>query len=309
MSCSENDRTRLVAARMTFVMIGILLSGSIAQPIVEFSGGGREGYQTLSVFLACLCGVTMLVTFFATRRAVQVDLPAVTGPLFAQMQRALEDKAFLIICIAYLAQAVGIGCSLGAWPFFATYVVGDEGAVAAMFATAMCAAALSTPLWGLASRHWGKPFVYSLGVAIYIAGYTLLFTASEQLSRMSLIVSMVIVGIGTGALQLVPFAYVADLANRAAARSAQVMAGSVNGLWIAVEKGGFALSGLALGVVLAVFGFIEGGGEQSTRAVTGVLFASTLLPASLIAISAIILSFNDEWRRGAFHPVTERAST
>ncbi|MEO1656474.1 MAG: MFS transporter [Pseudomonadota bacterium] len=299
MTPRNDERTRFVAARMTFVMIGILVTGSVAQPIVEAFGGGRTGYSALSFVLAVTCALSMAITLWATKSAPREVRRGPRTSVLSHLKSTATYGPFRVICAGYLAQAIGLGCGLGAWPFFATYVVGDESAVAFMFATAMGVAALTTPVWGRISSHLGKPLTYSVGVLLFVAGYGALFLLSNNISMVRILTAMAIAGAGTGALQLVPFAAVADLAREVADREGAAMAASINGLWVAVEKGGFALSGLVLGLMLMACGFAEGGGEQSTMAVRGVVIAATLAPCFFILMSAAVLAIHDEWRRGA----------
>jgi glycoside/pentoside/hexuronide:cation symporter, GPH family len=138
-------REQIVATRMAFIMVGILVSGALSRPLVGLLGGGREGFAMMSIVLGVVCGFTMLISWRVTRGAPILIKEAPTEALPFRLFDILSSRTFVILSIAYVFQIIGASSSLGAWPYFADFVLHDGNAVAWLFGTAMIASIITLP--------------------------------------------------------------------------------------------------------------------------------------------------------------------
>jgi Na+/melibiose symporter-like transporter len=90
-------------------------------------------------------------------------------------------------------------------------------------------------------------------------------------------------------MQMFPLAMLPDTLAADAARSGRQRAGLFTGLWTAGETTGFALGPAIVAGVLAVTGFVSSTADQDVTqpasAVTGIVLAFSVLPATLAALS------------------------
>ena len=97
---------------------------------------------------------------------------------------------------------------------------------------------------------------------------------------------------GTG-LMLSLVAMMSDVAANTGAQSNQRYEGLVSGIWLAVEKVGFAAGALIVGLTLSAFGFVEStsgtAAPQSERALIGIAFAYLGVGSFLYVITLVLV--------------------
>lgn len=301
LSDDVQTREQIVATRMAFVMVGILVSGALSRPLVDMFGGGRAGFALLSITLGLICGITMLISWRATRGAPILTKTESSEGLRVRLIEILSSRRFVVLSVAYIFQIIGASAGLGAWPYYADYILKDGNAVAWLFGTAMLTSIITLPFWPKITDRIGRPAGYLMAVLVATLGsfgaYLLGQSAPPQAG---LIMCLALIGIGTAGLQFVPFAMITDYVNTHS-QSGHVVAGSVVGFWITVEKIGFALGGLTLGLVLSNFGYKEANSAgisavQSPDAIYGVALSATLVPAFCYCVSFIIMMLLPDWK-------------
>ena len=64
-----HQRTVLMAWRLGFTAIGVLVAGAVAPGYVAASGGGEPGYAAMAILLAAICSVSLLIGWWGAGRA------------------------------------------------------------------------------------------------------------------------------------------------------------------------------------------------------------------------------------------------
>jgi GPH family glycoside/pentoside/hexuronide:cation symporter len=97
-----NDCTVINGYRMTFAMTGVLIGGACVPMLIEYGGGGREGYQFMEQVLGAIMMLVMLITFFSGKEP-EIKNPK---PIEVKELRGLfaNNAAFLILLGAYVMQ-------------------------------------------------------------------------------------------------------------------------------------------------------------------------------------------------------------
>lgn len=314
LSDDPQTREQIVATRMAFIMVGILISGALARPLVDIFGGGRSGFATLSVVLGVICGLTMLISWRATKGAPILHEQDSAEVQPSRLLEILSSRAFVILSIAYIFQIIGASASLGAWPYFADFILKDSNAVAWLFGTAMLASIITLPFWPKITDRIGQPAGYLIATLVAALGCLVAFFLGQTApSQTSLVLCLALIGIGTAGLQFVPFAMITGYITKQS-QSGQQVAGAVVGFWITVEKVGFALGGLTLGLVLSYCGYKEASSTgiasiQSPDAIYGIAMSATLFPAICYCLSFLILMLLPDWKLSTlFHRDKEQAN-
>jgi Na+/melibiose symporter-like transporter len=296
-----HERTLINAYRMVFVMIGILIAGGVAPMIVEAAGGGREGYRVMSISLGIACTVFMLAAFFATHH---VKEPTERLLLTVRQQFSLvrKNRPFVILFATYVTQLIGMGCLSASLPYFATYIIGGGNqTIATIFITFNLTAMLAIPFWAFLSRHISKLTGYACATLLLVFAYTSLFLIDAGYPFDVFLFQVVLTGIGLGGQQLFSFSMLADTVHHG---NAQLEGGKGEaiyaGFFTAGEKGGGACGAMLAGVVLGIMGLVEtteGLTEQPASALLGIKLAFSIVPAILVAISLVVMSFYRSFER------------
>ncbi len=312
MTQDYHARTSLISYRIAFVAAGTLLGGAAAPALVELGGGGRFGYRLMAAVLALVCMGAMLVTFYGTRRAALRDGPPLALGWRERLRIASGNRPFLILAASYLLQLIGLGGVLAALPYFVAHHLGAGNlTLTLLFVLLILPTVVAMPLWVLVSRRIGKQRAYriaTLGAALICASL-----AFADATRLPLLYGQVaLFGLLYGALQLFPFAMLPDTIELDHARSGLRRDGVFTGAFIAVEKIGFAVGALWVGVALELGGFVERHAGEQVHQPAGAVWAIRLMlslsPALLFAASLPLLARYDvsEARLAALVSATPR---
>ena len=116
-SNSSHQRTLLMAWRLVFTAIGVLIAGGAAPAFIASAGGGEQAYSQMSIILGVLCFITLLIAFFGVRKAVdkipnsdEIDLE--TKMDIKQMFTAIREPRFSVLLSINILQLAGSGMSL-----------------------------------------------------------------------------------------------------------------------------------------------------------------------------------------------------
>jgi sugar (glycoside-pentoside-hexuronide) transporter len=287
-----HERTNLNAYRMSFVMIGILVSGALAPTVVEASGGGRDGYRTMAMVLGLIISLTWLSAFFTTAHVKEPDHRH-RLPFLAQLKMVAGNKPFLILMIAYIIQLTGIGCLTAALAYFATYILKGGGAtISTIFITSNLTALIAMPVWVQVGRRIGKLNALYLCSALLATTYFCMAFFDADSSRMLFLGVVCLSGMGSGGQQLFSFSMLGDAivhGHEDVNSSGEAM---YAGFFTASEKVGMAFGALVAGIILSTMGLLEttqGTTVQSEQALWGIRMAFSIAPACLILLSVAVL--------------------
>lgn len=293
MSDSSAERVRIMAYRMTLVLVGILAGSAIAPMLVAELGGGRGGYAGMSVIVGSLCATAMLVAFFATRGVQLHEQPGDHLPWGEQARLVMRNRQYLCMVGVYLVQLLGLGTMTAATPYFAVHVLGqDEKMIGNIFLVFMGVGVLSMPFWSAMARRYGKQRALVGAVLLYALASAGLLAVQPGGNMLWLYGPLALMGIAFGAQQMLPFAMLTDVINVDAATTGVRREGLLSGLWVASEKAGLALGPLVAGLTLDLTGFVESAGghvAQSASALAGIRLTYIVLPAIGMLLSLLLL--------------------
>lgn len=286
MTTNSQDATRLMAYRVAFMTLGALFAGAAAPMLVKWGGGGRTGYSAMSWTIAGLGMLTMLASFWGTRDArFTMNDANNEHTVPKQVSLAFRYRPFRVLIVAYGLQVCGTGCLLAGVAYYATYVYGGgEETVTMLFLALMLPATFTLPLWLALSRRQSKVRCLRTALVIFaVAASGLWWSRDIPLAGVTAMVFLM--GTCFAATQLFPYAMLPDviaLDRRVSGRNSE---GIFTGIWTAIDKGGFALGGLATGLILETHGFVVGHAgsptAQSNLAISGILLSVSLVPALL----------------------------
>jgi GPH family glycoside/pentoside/hexuronide:cation symporter len=301
LSSDTHQRTVLMAWRLIFTAIGVLVGGSVAPYIVQTNGGGQGAYEEMARFLALICPIALVIAFFGAARAARQAgvTPAVASKAkrlsFKEAMTVLAAPRFSVLLGSNLLQLAGSGMAYASMLYFLTYNMGRTDAfqlIGGLVAIACTAIIVAQPVWvGLAKRVGKKP-VYLLSAIGYGTTYMVWAFCADAGTVAAYILCFIASAFNSG-WALLSFSMMSDIAGED-----QKHAGLYSGAWVAVDKIGFGLGGtLLVGLLLSGFGFDAAravvGQAQTDLAITGVMLAFGVVPALLNLIAAVIF-----WRFG-----------
>jgi GPH family glycoside/pentoside/hexuronide:cation symporter len=306
LTASPRQRNIIMAWRLVFTAVGVLVSGAVAPAIIQSGGGGQPAYETMALVLAIVCPLALLAAFFGAGHAGrQSGYVASTAARVRLSPRAaiavLAAPRFSVLLGANLLQLMGAGMGYASMLYFLSYNMGRSDAFAligGLVLTSCAGIVVSQPLWVALSARLGKRPSYIVASLIFalsyfvwgfaahwglVAAYGLAFTSA----------------VGNAGWAMLGFSMVSDIAS-----ADDRHAGLYSAAWIATDKIAFALGGtLLVGLTLSAFGFDSAravaGLPQAPGALIGVMVTFAFAPAALNLLGAAILA---RWGRDPVAP-------
>lgn len=301
MASTSTDRTLLMAWRLVFTAIGVLVAGALAPTLVERFGGGQEGYESMAIVLAVLCPISLLIAFFSTARISEAPVAEtlnvrIAGMTVRQVVAVLWRPRFRTLFTANLLQLIGSGMGYAALMYFLSYNMGraDALTVVGLIVLAACAGIIvAQPMWVWVAGRFGKVQGYVAGSIIYSLSYLVWMVSADAGVGFAVFLSFA-AAIGNSGWAMTSFSMLADISGEDESN-----AGLYSAAWVAADKIAFALGGtLLIGLTLSAFGFdtqaAMSGAPQSETALLGVAIAFGLIPPLLNLSGALLLGL---WSR------------
>lgn len=297
LSADPKERTVVMAWRMGFSAVGLLVGNAVAPILVQSLGGGRPAYSTMSLVLASVCAVSLLIAFLTVPRvAVQTAAPNISLKAIAG---AVVDPMFRPLISAYLLQLIGSGLGYAAMVYFLSYNMRRADALTqiGLIVIAMSAVVIAAqPLWIFLSAKLGKKALY-VGSAVGNAIVQIAWGLSAGAPLSWIYVLVVGFALANSGWSLMGYTLLSDVIAKDDETRGESRAGVFSALWTGADKIGFALGGTLLtGLVLSAFGFSAAlavtGAPQPASALTGVAIAFAFAPAALnLAAGALYAKF------------------
>lgn len=297
LSNDEHQRTVLMAWRLVFTAIGILIAGGLAPAFIAQNGGGASAYSLMAMLLGALCFFSLVIAFWGARAAMKrADGTASDGVVTAinlgEMFRAVRVPRFAVLVFANVLQLTGTGMSYAAMLYFLTYTMALEdpfGAIGIVILLTTIGIIAAQPIWVAVAKRTNKKFVYITAALFHGLALVVLALTAQSYGMMAVYICSFLIGVGNSGWVMIGFSMVADIAGEA-------RAGLYSAVWIAADKIGFALGGtLIAGNMLSAFGFdsqraVMGLGQPDS-ALTGIVLVYAGVPAILYFVGAAILCF------------------
>lgn len=293
LTSSPQARTVLMAWRLVFTAVGVLVASAVAPAIVQARGGGQPGYEAMAVVLAVICPTAILVTFFTISRRPLAPPPE--GQLrlsFRQAVAALRKPRVAVLCGVNIMQLMGSGMGCASLLYFLAYNMGRGDALKVIGGIVLAACAgivVAQPMWVAIAARFGKRRGYILGSFVHSLS-CIVWVLSAGADVKTIYLLSFVAAIGNSGWAMLGFSMISDIAGGDEAHGSPYSAA-----WVASDKIGFALGGtLLVGVILSGFGFDSAravqGLPQSELALIGVMFAFGFVPAALNLSGAAILA-------------------
>ncbi|WP_296419015.1 MFS transporter [Pseudooctadecabacter sp.] len=292
------ERSAMTAWRMGFASVGILVGGALIPGIAAGSGYGSAALTVSPLIIGAIW-----LSVFSTRRAPRIDTPSSVSP-WRMMTLVFSNRAFVTLAVLYGVMTLAIALITAGLPFAALYLVNDTGdtplsgaavaltVLSLMFAAFTVGSILSQAGWVYASARLGKVGALFVGLMLYVALLYGLYAVLPSTNVTVVAGMFVLAGMTNGSYQQIPWAIYPDLMDVTRARTGEAIEGAFSAIWLFGQKAANAIAPLVLGLILSAYGWVEttlGRVDQTPEALDALHWAVTLVPAGILAVSAILL--------------------
>lgn len=308
LSPDTHERTKILVYRMIFVTLGVLLGIGVAQPLVYWFGGGRDGWSAMAMVFSIVCLVSMLGSAIGLHPVLRIVKGSAVAPLSfrEQFAAAARNKPFLLLTLIHFIQIVGQACAYTVVAMVFIYLVGKVDLLLPFVLFMSVSGMVTQPLWFSISRRTGK-----LGLFVWLciawclvtlswlvidwgSGYALSLPLLGATTGKELLVLVrgALIGITNAGFLLLVTSLFTDTIYLGEADAGAAVEGGYAGLWSAAEKVGFAAGPLVAGVVLSFYGFQSsrtGIIEQDESALHGILMIYSAIPIFFFIVSLLFV--------------------
>ena len=277
-SSDSQERTRLVAYREGFSILGVILASLLPMLFASWLDPGQEWLPFSLLFALFLAASVWLLLQRAPRPMPEPVMPQ-------RLLQPLVHEPFRRLATLFLLNGLAVAMAGTLALFYIADVLKLEAYSGAFLALYFLSGAASLPFWLSIARRLGKSVTWALGTLVAVVG----FVWATQLGSgdwLAYGIICLLSGAALGADLALPAAIAADIIPT----KERGRAASYFGIWSLINKGVLALAaGLGL-PLLAGFGY-EPGGESG-------LFALSLfyagVPCLIKLVSAALLM---RWRQ------------
>lgn len=246
------ERSALAAYRLIFQALSGVLAAFATLKLAETFGGGQQGWFAAAAAYGALATVMLLVAFATAREVSFGDGPKVR-PTFGEMARVLRaNRAFWLVCGAFLIGSVGFVFFNKSLPYWIKYGLGIDNFGPFLGVLAM-GITFTIPLWAFLTRRTSKRIAFLVGSAVSLVACLGLWLAPE--TRGAWMPLVMLLGAGNGGVILSSWAMMPDTVEYGEFRTGTRAEGAVFGFVSLVQKGSLGLAAGALGEVLTLIGY------------------------------------------------------
>ncbi|MGV6838691.1 MAG: MFS transporter [Planktomarina sp.] len=292
MTTDPHERSKLLAWRMAFASLGILIGGGV---VPMLAGGAKEGHVTAVMMIAPLVLLSIWGSLWATRNAPRVDKPA-TVSAASMLGYVARNKPFMALMVVYGIMTLAIAQVTAGMPFAARYLVSADGSglpvLTLLFAPFVVGAMVSQPLWAFLSIKGSKRQALTIGLCFYCLVLCAIFMALPSTNLGIMIGLMFLAGTANGAYQAIPWALYPDHMDTTRAETGEAIEGVFSAMWLFGQKVANAFAPMLLGGLIASAGWQEGtdgAAVQTPEALFTLQWSMTLVPVGIFAIALYVL--------------------
>ena len=308
MTQDPKERSSMMAFRMAFASVGILVGGAV---IPQLAGGTREGHFTAAIYIAPIIILSIWGSLWATRQAPRILSPSARG-FMSTWLLVFKNKPFVILVCLYGIMTLAIALITAGLPFAAIYLIFDNGnsllspassalgILSLLFACFVLGSILSQAFWVWMSNRLGKVSALIFGLFIYVILLIAIFLSLPSAEIMVIAMLFIIAGMTNGAYQQIPWAIYPDLMDMTREESGDAIEGAFSAIWLFGQKVANAIAPLILSLILAVFGWKESSSgfiDQIPEALGALQNSITILPAFILVLAIIGLFYFSRYLR------------
>ena len=298
-----DGRTRLMSFRLFFLMLGVLAGSAGAPALVQATGGGQQGYETLGLILGLLAVVMCLIVFVGAARLPQPPRPQREADLnavdllaspFVDTWRVLSTNApFRVLTLVKLCQLAVLATVLASTPYFFGFVLEmDEAKAGIYFGLFGLAGILSIPAYRFVIAKFGKRECYLVLLGLYGLGLASWYAWTPDENTALLYARAVLIGLFSTGTLLCALAMLPDTMEFDRLQSGEAREGIISGVFTFVENVAGALGPFIVGLILQANGLIQSQSPdivQPPQVIEAVIWCFSLVPAAFSFLAVPIL--------------------
>lgn len=306
------EKNKINALRLVFSMTSGALSAGIPIILIERLQKGLMRVDVFSLIMILGFGFFYALPLLITAIKCQERLPIPQNKTRFSIKsflKPLKLKAFIYLMLMYLCAYSCMDLISANLVFFVDYGINVTSYSSfILLALMMVSYAAMIPIHNrLMSKNYAKPFLYRMGIPLYMAGIVMLCLFPTSFNDYLVLPLAMLIGVGMSGCQLMPWFIFPDVMDVAELKFGERNTGSFSGFMTFIRKSTAAVAIGITGIVLDLTGFVRPVTDpltgltqkfpQPPTAVWGlrmVIMIPVLIFITIALISSIKLKLNPE---------------
>ena len=291
MTSDSLERTSLNTYRFVCAFGGQLVVSGLALTLAGYFGQGDDakGYRLTVTLFAVIAFILFMVTFLSTRERIQ---PPQTqqDSIKKDFRILLSNRPWVILAVVGVVSFVMFALQNLSLAYYFKYYIGREESVQLFNVVGSVALIVALPLSKPLAQRFGKKNVFIGSSLLSGLFFVLLYLPGAE--SIGWIYALNILGKMAYA-PAVPLLWtmIADAADYAEWTTGRRATGLFFSAATFAQKGGWGIGGALAGWLLAAYGYVVQGAEQTALALTGIKLLISVFPGLLYMSCALVLIF------------------
>ncbi len=289
LSRGYHDRTRVFGIMQAVESIG-MLSAAVILVFLERAEDPRAFARLLSIAMGGLAAALIVLPAWKLRERAEFQGRGGPNPWRSFRDVLVNPHARILIGVFFLEQ-LGFSALVALMPYLSDYVVETPGSTGIYLFSAIGASLMSIPAWIYLSKRFGKMPVWIFSLATKSVLFAILFFLGVGDFVLTLLIA-VCFGLMNGCGSVVGPSLKADVVDWDEAETGERKEGSYFAAWNFVQKSAGGVAIWAIGIMLAMTGFVPNV-TQSEETIFGMRLLVSVAPCLLhILAMGLMLRFS-----------------
>jgi Na+/melibiose symporter-like transporter len=249
MALGYQERTAMNIFRAGGAMCGVLLAAVAMQPLVDWLGGGAQGFARAGLVFGVWVALPWLVVHRVSWERPGFARPTALG-FWAGVRRLAAHGSYRRLLALFLAGRIALDVAGAMFIFYFAYWLRRPQDFPPTMALLLGTVVASLPLWMRVSRHVDKRTLFIFGACWWIGVQGILAWLQPDWPRWTMFVVGALAGVGYGITDLIPWSMLGDVIDEDELATGERREGIYAGSFTFVRKLGGA-TGVALAAFLA----------------------------------------------------------
>ncbi|MES1975648.1 MAG: glycoside-pentoside-hexuronide (GPH):cation symporter [Pseudomonadota bacterium] len=291
MTNDADERASIGSIKTIGSNLGVLSSAYIGLGLVSWLGAGNDvrGFTAFGIIFGVLVFASVCVSGILSRERESNDrlMEQETGGILPALGLILRNAQLLFALGAstfYFAGYIVLNSSI---LYFFKYVRGDAASAQTAVLAISLGGIVMPLLWTPVVRRTSKMVVWASGCTLIVLACLFMWSAAHTALAL-ILAAYVVAGAGKAAIQMNYFAITADAVDYGHWKLGRRAEAYSFGLLSITTKIGYALGGAVMGGALTWSGYVAKE-QQTAETISRLQVMAGILPASLMAISALLV--------------------
>ena len=288
----DSDRRKTGGIGLVLGVIGTTFGGLIPPMFITY--GDKSSYSIMALFMVVIAAVFLVLMIPGIRetedmktRYVMTDMHKETEGFFKSMKKAVKQKNFMTLVFITFIGDVAFACITASIHYIVKYSLQEDASFSIyLFAAFLLGAVLSTPIFlKLIEKMNDNRKMHIIGIILLIG---FLFFLGFYWDFYSLMIGVVLLGVGQAAFKVARFPCLADTLDEATGETGVHQESVYMGVQTFFMRFSLIAQALIFAVVHVVTGFDPIRGTQTDLALIGIRLQSAIIPAFVVILGFLI---------------------